>query len=269
MIGKPYFKGDTGQMFGAWIRDASPPRDVSRRLQWNTYGSKGTTLYQFPNERAMSKNVTNRVYNLHPIAFEGTGHAVYNHSLYYQEAGTWKLVRYDLRQRAVTGVNFLHQRGTRYFGNEKLYKDLPGAVDFAVDQTGLWVIFANHKDPAGREAMGYGDWANDDVFFLAKLDPLLMDQEKVFKLNVPMDFRGNGFMVCGTLYIIRESHRRRTSIAWAFDAFTEKEAIPRIPFTNPYQKTAQLSYDSRTNKILGWDSGRLILYPLLLSDSPL
>ncbi|XP_076443282.1 uncharacterized protein LOC143281890 [Babylonia areolata] len=266
-IGKPYLRGNTGHMYGAWIRDAAPPSDVSRRLQWNTYGSKGTLVFEYSNEKAMQKNSTKNIYNLQSMAFEGTGHVVYNHSLYYQEAGTWKLVRYDLRQRTVTGVNYLHHRGARYLGTEQLYKGLPGAVDFAVDQTGLWVIYANHKDPAGKEAMGYADWANDDVFFLAKLDPHVMDRQKVFKLNVPMDYRGNGFMVCGTLYFVRHSSRQKTTIAWAFDAFTEEESHLKIKFTNPYGNTSQLLYDPRTNKILGWDSGRLIMYPLLLKNS--
>ena len=267
MMGKPYYKRNAGQRYGAWVRDAAPPAGVNPNLQWNTYGSRSKLLQQFANERAMINNSTDAIYKL-DYAFEGTGHAVYQHSLYYQQAGSWKLIRYDLSKRQIVAVNYLHHHRAAYHGNETLYKGLPGAVDFAVDQTGLWVIYANHKDQAARARTAYADWANDDVFFLAKLNPVDMSSEKIFKLNVPMNFRGNGFMVCGTLYIVRRSDRRRTSIAWTYDAYTEKQSLPKIAFTNPYGKTAQLSYDPRTNKILGWDSGRLILYPLLLRDTP-
>lgn len=269
MVGKPYFKRDSGHMRGTWMRDAAPPSDVSSRLQWNTYGSQGRLVYQFSSEGSMIKNSTDATYNLRNIPFEGTGHVVYRHALYYQKKGSWKIVRYDFRLATTTTVNYVHHRDADYQGTEKLYKDLPGAMDFAVDETGLWLIYANHKDPAGREEMGYADWANDNVFFLAKLDPYTLDQMKVFKLKVPMNYRGNGFMVCGTLYIVRHSDRRRTSIAWTYDAYTEKESHPKIGFSNPYGKTAQLAYDPKTHKILGWDSGKLVLYPLLIIDKPL
>lgn len=264
MIGKPYYKRNSGQPRGAWMRDAAPPRGVSSQLQWNTYGINGTLLHQFASQQAMKKNATDAIYDLRQLPFEGTGHVVYNNSLYYQMQGSWRFVRYDLKKRQTVAVSQVHPQNTAYFGNEKLYKNLPGAMDFAVDETGLWVIYANHKDPAGRS-----DWAIDDVFFLAKLDPEILDKLKVFKLKVPMNFRGNGFMVCGTLYIVRHSDRTRTSIAWAYDAYTEKESHPKLAFSNPYGKTCQLLYDPKEKEILGWDSGKLILYPLLMRNDPL
>jgi hypothetical protein len=251
------------------MRDSSPPDGVSAALHWATYGSNGTLLHQYANERALVSNSQDGVYDLSPLAWEGTGHVVFNHSLYYQKAGTWQLVRFDLRQQQVTAVNHVHHRGAVYFGSERLYQDVPGAMDFAVDETGLWVVYANHRDPAGMAAMGYADWNNSDVFFLARIDPEHMTPVKIFKLRVPMTFRGNGFMVCGTLYIVRHSDRHKTSIAWAFDAYTEMETNPRLPFSNPYGQTAQLSYDPRGKEILAWDSGRLVLYPMLLKDEPL
>ena len=211
-------------------------------------------------------NITDTVYDLGDRPFEGTGHVVFNHSLYYQEAGTWTINRYDFRSRQSVRRFTLHYPAINHSSLSNIYNGRFGATDFAVDEEGLWIIYSDQRK---IEAHSSSYWNDTEVFFLSKLDPILLQPLKIFRLNVPINYRGSGFLICGTLYIVRHGNRRHTSIAWAFDAFTQKELNPRILFSNPYGDMKQLHYDPRKQQILAWDTGRIVTYPLLLQKQVL
>ncbi|XP_025076839.1 gliomedin-like isoform X5 [Pomacea canaliculata] len=285
MIGKPYFKSGSSTHQGAWLRDLSPLSGQRDTRLWVTHGSRGTRLYEFDDEAALTQNDTRTLYELDErMPYMGTGHVIFRDSLYYHWADTWKIVRYDLRMRAPVAVHQLHHREAQLSGGERLYQDVEGLVDFAVDQTGLWVLYANLRPTASHSDTSMGDNDNgnnrnyrpkppedwdEDVVFLAKLDPDSLNVLKKWTLRLPLNFRGNAFMVCGTLYVVRHANRQRTSISFAFDAYTDEAKNVKIAFTNPYGNTAQLAYDPRKNELLGWDSGNMVLYPLLLSNNTL
>ncbi|KAK7484568.1 hypothetical protein BaRGS_00024200 [Batillaria attramentaria] len=273
MIGKPYFKRNSLHQQGAWMRDAEPPRGVSGSKLWIAFDSKGTELFEFTDEDSMIANDTSITFDLSQMRYEGTGHVVYQNSLYYSYPESWKIVKYDITERDVTAVRYLHHRDAKFYRREQLYSSTPGVADFAVDETGLWVIYANHQDPAFTDddfGLGPRD-PNDaeDVFYLAKIEPRFMEPLKKFKLRLPRIHRGNGFMVCGSLYMVRNTDSLRTNIRYAFDAYTEEVKTPKIRFTNPYGNTSYLAYDPRKREILGWDSKNLVMYPLLIDNNPL
>lgn len=277
MIGKPVLKKQVGIKHGTWLRDFTPtPGSADTRI-WVTYDSKGVLLYEYASEKSLSDNTTyNSIYDLGRMGFSGTGHVVYNNSLYYQLSDTWKIVRYDLSSRTTAAVNSLHRTDATLVHSERLYRNVTGIADFAVDQTGLWVIYANHRDntAAGRfvphfRLGGSSHVTNDnDVFFLAKLDLVTLEVLKTFTLILPLSERGNAFLVCGALYMVKETTAARTNM-YAFDAYTYATFNLSIAFINPFSNNAQLTYDPRRNEILGWDSGNLISYPLLLKPSAL
>ena len=267
MLGIPVLIRNTNHQVGAWLRDSRPPLGTNPSIQWVTAGETGSTLREYPSESALKSNNVDAVYSL-KMPFEGTGHLIYNHSLYYQQQGTWKMVRFDLHQRQVIAVNSVHPHGTRYYGMERLFKDRTGAIKFMADETGMWILYATHRDPLRMDSLD-GDWNNQDVMFLAKIDPQWMQIEKEFKLKVPMSYRGNGFMVCGTLYLVRTSTRLKTDIPWAFDAYTEREIQPqpKLHFKNPYGNCSQVQYMPGQDRILMFDSGRIVTYALRLNNN--
>jgi len=73
-------------------------------------------------------------------AYTGTGHVVYDGSFYYHRVGSREVIRYDLTRKTITGRIFLAD--VQFDGDDYLYDSEFNYVDLAVDENGLWAIYA-------------------------------------------------------------------------------------------------------------------------------
>lgn len=241
---------------GAWFRNF--PLSNDDRL-WVTFDTEGQYLYEYADVKALLANSTTTVYDLRSMNFYGTGQIIFNNSFYYHRSDSWDIVRYDLRLQSAVKLESLHPEA-QFFGSERLYHNTPGVVDFAADETGLWVIYANHYDHANQT-----DDDSDDVFFLASLDPETLQIGKKFTIKHPRSERGNSFLLCGVLYVVPDTFSKRTNIQFSFDPYTEEVSDGiRIPFSNAHSDTAQLTYNPIKEELLSWDSGTLVVLPVKL-----
>uniref|UniRef100_A0AAZ3PF44 Olfactomedin-like domain-containing protein n=1 Tax=Oncorhynchus tshawytscha TaxID=74940 RepID=A0AAZ3PF44_ONCTS len=113
----------SGSRFGCWMTDAMIPSSDSRVWSMDGY-YKGRRVLEYRTMGDFTRG-QNFVQHLLPHPWAGTGHVVYNGSLYYNKHQSNILVQYHFRSRNVV-----------------LQRSLSGA-DLMADETGFWAVYTS------------------------------------------------------------------------------------------------------------------------------
>ncbi|XP_069018052.1 uncharacterized protein [Embiotoca jacksoni] len=217
--------------YGAWMSDVSRLDDGR---YWLAEHFSGRSLMESRNISAFQDTNYNRI-DIKKF-FQGCGHVVFKGSFYFHNGGTNKLIKFDLKTKR---TNTLIMPDSRYQNLTYLFRNSKTYFKFAVDENGLWVIFASNTD--------------DDTM-VAKLNPNSFSVESVTNTGYPTTKAGNAFIVCGVLYITDDNDRR---VTYAFDLKKKSPLEASFDLRPADGILAMLSYYPNKKLLYMWNKSSL------------
>lgn len=235
----------SGSRFGSWMTDTMAPSSDNRVWYMDGY-LKGRRVLEYRSLNDFIKG-QNFVQHLLPHPWAGTGHVVYNGSLYYNKYQSNIVVKYHFRSRSVSVQRNLNNAG---YNNTFPYSwGGFSDIDFMVDENGLWAVYTTNQN-AGN-------------IVVSKLDPLTLEILQTWDTGYPKRSAGESFMICGTLYVTN-SHLAGAKIYFAYYTNSSTYEYTDIPFHNQYSHISMLDYNPRERVLYTWNNGHQVLYNVTL-----
>lgn len=231
-------------IFSPWIFDLFQPFPPS--FEHSSYSCYQNIVNVYASMRDLQLGVMERGITL-PDYAQGSGMVAYNGSLYYNVRSSRDIARYDIAEQRskkspLPPTTIVENRGAYLSG---AYSD----IDFAVDESGLWVIFTTSS--------------TDGVISISKLDPDTLLPSDTWVTSVAKSRQGNCFVICQVLHCTNGFRTHTDLINYYFDTKTSIESFTYVPIDSKYWATFALSYNPYDQKLYGWDNGHLVVYQIL------
>uniref|UniRef100_W5K9L2 Olfactomedin 2b n=1 Tax=Astyanax mexicanus TaxID=7994 RepID=W5K9L2_ASTMX len=245
-ISSPVTIRSFGSRFGSWMMD-SMIVSVSVLQVWSMDGYfKGRRVLEYGSIDDFTKGQNFVVHQL-PHPWAGTGHVVYNGSLYYNKHQTNIIVQYHLLTRSVLLQRSLGQAG---YNNTFPYSwGGSSDIDLMADETGLWVVYTTIP--------------NGGNMVVSRLNPATLEVVRSWDTGFPKRSAGEAFLICGTLYVTN-SHLAGAKVHFAYHTNTSSYEYTDIPFHNQYSHISMLDYNPRERALYTWNNGHQVLYNVTL-----
>ncbi|XP_030636162.1 noelin-2b [Chanos chanos] len=244
-ISNPITVRSSGSRFGSWMMDAMIPSSDNRVWSMDGY-FKGRRVLEYRTLGDFTKG-QNFVVHVLPHPWAGTGHVVYNGSLYYNKHQSNIIVQYHLRSRVV-----LLQRSLGGAGYNNTFPYSWGGlsdIDLMADETGLWAVYTTIP--------------NGGNIVVSRLDPVTLEVIRSWDTGFPKRSAGESFMICGTLYVTN-SHLAGAKIYFSYHTNSSTYEYTDIPFHNQYSHISMLDYNPRERALYTWNNGHQVLYNVTL-----
>ena len=231
----------SGSTYGQWMSDPEETLGADKIWYMNSYN--GNTIEEYDDMADFEAGKSSSSWAL-TYDYDGTGAAVYDGYLYYNQANTRNMVKYDLDSQSVVDTVELTNAGYRntYHYEWGGYSD----IDFAVDENGLWVLYATSS--------------NSGKLVVSKLSEDL-DIEDTWNTNSESKTNmGNAFVSCGIVYAIDSYSGSSTTINYAYDTSDSSDQSLSISLSNPGGYNSMVDYNYLDQQLWAWDSGQQVTY---------
>lgn len=162
-----------------------------------------------------------------------------------------KIVKYNLLQKKWEKEVALDNAGVhnKYPYQSGKFSD----IDFAVDEKGLWVIYAT-------------TYSNGNIV-IVKLNDDTLEILETWVTNIPKTKVGNAFMICGVMYATDSYENIPTFIKYSFNTnnggskvLKDNQIIFPNTIDDKFAKNYMLDYNPIQKKLYAWNHGRVEVY---------
>ncbi|KFZ63366.1 Olfactomedin-4, partial [Podiceps cristatus] len=175
---------------------------------------------------------------------EGSGVALYNNYLYYHAYNSRHMVKHDLKTNTMVLRKELPDAVT---GNRFSYAGVSWQdIDFAVDESGLWVIYSTENSMGNIVISKVNE---------TTLDVLNTWQTRQYKPSV-----SNTFMLCGVLYATRPVNTRKEEIFYMYDTRTGREGSISVIMDKKLDIIQSIDYSPTDQRLHVYNDGYLLRY---------
>ncbi|XP_028811750.1 gliomedin [Denticeps clupeoides] len=227
--------------FGVWMKDTAAQHD--ERI-WVAEHFSGRCVKEYKNIAAF-ENSSSETIDLKKY-YQGCGHIVHNGSMYYHIAGTFNIAKFELESKKLHTLaieNALYHNRAYLLNNSKTY------FKVALDENGLWLIFASGAD---------------ENIMVAQLDEKTFSVIAYINTSYPRTKAGNAFIACGVLYVTDTKDSR---VTYAFDLLKGKPVNVSFDLRSPGGILAMLTYHPKDRLLVFWDNSFVKSYSVhFLSD---
>ncbi|XP_004604734.2 olfactomedin-4 [Sorex araneus] len=239
--------------YGAWGREYSP-QNPDKGLYWVApLETGGRTLQYYRLYNTFSDLLVYKHSHQYEIQYgQGGGTAVYNNTMYVNWYNTQNIASINLTSNRVSLNEPLPNAA---YNNRFSYANVGWQdLDFAVDETGLWVIYSTEDDGGNIVISKLND---------TTLKVLNTWHTKQFKSAV-----SNAFIVCGTLYATRVVNTRTEEIFYYYDTNTGKEGQLSIKMGKAMDNVQSINYHPFDRKLYVYNDGYLLNFDLIFDPEP-
>lgn len=240
--------------YGAWGRDYSP-QNPDKGLYWvaplNTDGRllEYYRLYNTLDDLLLYVNA--REYR---ISYgQGSGIVVYKNNMYVNWYNFRNIAKVNLTTNTADVTETLPDAA---YNNRFSYANVGWQdIDLAVDENGLWVIYATE--------------ASTGNIVISKLNDTTLAVINTWYTKQYKPSVSNAFMVCGVLYATRTLNTRTEEIFYYYDTNTGKEGRLNIIMHKMQETVQSINYHPFDQKLYVYNDGYLLNYDLVFEQIPL
>ncbi|XP_070327232.1 olfactomedin-4 [Odocoileus virginianus] len=239
--------------YGAWGRDYSP-QNPGNGLYWVApLNTDGRTLQYYRLYNTMDDLLLYTNARENQISYgQGSGTVVYKNNMYVNWYNSQNMAKINLTTNKVDLTQILPNAA---YNNRFSYANVGWQdMDFAVDENGLWVIYATEASTGNIVISKLND---------STLAVLNTWHTKQYKPSVT-----NTFMVCGVLYATRTLNTRREEIFYYYDTNTGKEGKLSIVMQKMQENVQSINYHPFEQKLFVYNDGYLLNYDLVFQPLP-
>uniref|UniRef100_A0A663FDT1 Olfactomedin 4 n=1 Tax=Aquila chrysaetos chrysaetos TaxID=223781 RepID=A0A663FDT1_AQUCH len=231
--------------YGSWGRDYSPS-NPEKEVYWvaplNTDGRylEYYRIYNSFDNLLLFKPM----YESRIRYGEGSGAALYNNYLYYHAYSSRHMVKHDLKTNTMVLRKELPDAVTN---NRFSYAGVSWQdIDFAVDESGLWVIYSTEN------SMGN--------IVISKLNETTLDVLNTWQTRQYKPSVSNAFMLCGVLYATRPMNTRKEEIFYMYDTSTGQEGRISVIMDKKLDTIQSIDYNPTDQRLYVYNDGYLLRY---------
>uniref|UniRef100_A0A8C4TBA3 Olfactomedin 4 n=1 Tax=Erpetoichthys calabaricus TaxID=27687 RepID=A0A8C4TBA3_ERPCA len=235
-----------GHKCGAWGKDpepVSPKKELYWQAPLNTDNRymEYYRLYSSYDDFLLYRKPIETIFKYG----QGSGMVVYKNHFYFNCYGTRDVCKIDLNTHKVAvrkPIPFA------VFNNRFSYSTPWQDIDIAVDESGLWVIYATEQSTGN--------------IVISKLNETSLEVERTWMTKQYKPSVSNAFIVCGVLYATRTVNTRQEQIFYAYDTNTEQESKISLSFSKMMENIYGVNYNPKDHKLYVYNDGYLVTYDL-------